>query len=168
MAYWAFGHVGDVVRLRPDLVVVSSSDAGDPVRPAADPLHQWTTGFRNTFRNLGSSGARVAVLLDTPWPKGDPVDCAARNSLQLRACAHHLPDATRDATRGAAIRAAASTSATTVVDPTPWLCAPRPGICPVVVANTAVYRDDNHLSEAYAEALTPVLAPSVDRLVGAR
>ncbi|MET9680634.1 acyltransferase family protein [Streptomyces coeruleorubidus] len=163
---WRSDAIAWIKTLRPALVVVSSSDAGDPARPAADPLHQWTTGFEHTFRDLGSSGARVAALLDTPWPKGDPIDCAARNSLQLRACAHHLPDATRDATRGAAIRAAASTTATTVIDPTPWLCAPRTGICPVVVADTAVYRDDSHLSEAYAEALTPVLAPSLDRLVG--
>ncbi|MET9191543.1 SGNH hydrolase domain-containing protein, partial [Streptomyces tendae] len=153
--------------LRPALVVVSSSDAGDPARPADDPLRQWTTGFEHTFRDLHASGARVAALLDTPWPKGDPVDCAARNSLQLRACAHHLPEAIRDATRGRAVRAAASTTGTTVIDPTPWVCAPRTGVCPVVVADTAVHRDDSHLSEAYAEALAPVLAAPLDRLVGA-
>ncbi|MGX1561954.1 acyltransferase family protein [Streptomyces sp. NPDC055506] len=164
---WRSHAIARIRTLRPDLVVVSSSDAGDPARPAADLLHQWTTGFESTFRGLGASGARVAALLDTPWPKGDPIDCAARNSLQLRACANHLPDATHDATRGTALRAAASATATTVIDPTPWLCAPRTGICPVVVADTAVYRDDSHLSESYAAALTPLLAPSLDRLVGA-
>ncbi|MGA5900313.1 acyltransferase family protein [Streptomyces venetus] len=165
---WRSDAMARIKALRPALVVVSSSDAGDPARPAADPLKQWTTGFEHTFRDVSASGARVAALLDTPWPKGDPIDCAARNSSQLRACANHLPDATRDADRGAAIRTAASTTATAVIDPTPWLCAPRTGICPVVVANSAVYRDDSHLSEAYAEALAPVLAPSLDRLVGAR
>ncbi|MEU0192429.1 acyltransferase family protein [Streptomyces afghaniensis] len=165
---WRSDAIARIRTLRPDLVVVSSSDAGDPARPAADPLHQWTTGFENTFRDLGTSGARVAALLDTPWPKGDPIDCAARNSVQLRSCAHHLPEATRDATRGAAIRTAASATATTVIDPTPWLCASRTGICPVVVADTAVYRDDSHLSEAYAEALTPVLAPSLETMAEAR
>jgi peptidoglycan/LPS O-acetylase OafA/YrhL len=164
---WRSNAMARIRTLRPVLVVVSSSDAGDPARPAADPLRQWTTGFENTFRTLGATGTRVAALLDTPWPKGDPIDCAARNSLQLRACANHLPDATRDATRGLAIRTAASTTATTVIDPTPWLCAPHTGICPVVVADTAVYRDDSHLSEAYAEALAPVLAPSLDRLMSA-
>ncbi|WP_416981288.1 acyltransferase family protein [Streptomyces sp. T028] len=164
---WRSDAVARIRALRPALVVVSSSDAGDPARPAAAPLQQWTTGFEDTFRALASSGARVAALLDTPWPKGDPIDCAARNSLHLRACANRLPEATRDATRGAALRTAASTTATTVIDPTPWLCAPRTGVCPVVVADTAVYRDDSHLSEAYAEALAPVLAPSLDRLVGA-
>ncbi|WP_399880660.1 acyltransferase family protein [Streptomyces sp. BBFR51] len=164
---WRSNAMATIRTLRPVLVVVSSSDAGDPARPAGDPLHQWTAGFEHTFRALGATGARVAALLDTPWPKGDPIDCAARNSLQLRSCAHHLPDAIRDARRGLALRAAASTTATTVIDPTPWLCAPHTGTCPVVVGDTAVYRDDSHLSEAYAEALTPVLAPPLDRLMGA-
>lgn len=159
---WRSHAMARIESLRPAPVVVSSSDAGDPARPDADSLHQWTTGFERTFSALATSGARVTALLATPWPKGDPIDCAARNSLQLRTCAHHLPDATRDATRGEAIRAAASGAAATVIDPTPWLCAPRTGICPVVVADTAVHRDDSHISEAYAEALAPVLAPSLD------
>lgn len=127
---WRSNAQARIKTLRPDLVVVSSSDAGDPARPAADSLHQWTTGFENTFRALATSGARVTALLDTPWPKGDPIDCAAMNSLQLRTCAHHLPDAIRDASRGEAIRSAASTTATTVIDPTPWLCAPAPACAP--------------------------------------
>ncbi|MFE9057460.1 acyltransferase family protein [Streptomyces mutabilis] len=162
---WRSNAVARIKTLRPALVVVSSSDAGDAARPAADSLHQWASGFERTFRELGTSGARVAALLDTPWPSGDPIDCTARNSLQLRACANHLPGAIRDASRGLAVRTAAAETAATVIDPTPWLCVPRTGICPVVVADTAVYRDGSHLSEAYAEALAPVLAPSLDRLV---
>ncbi|WP_406413538.1 acyltransferase [Streptomyces halstedii] len=164
---WRSDAMARIRALRPALVVVSSSDAGEPASPAADPVRQWTTGFESTFRELGASGARVAALLDTPWPRGDPVDCAARNSLRLRACAHRLPDAVRDPARGHAVRAAASTTGTTVIDPTSWLCVPRTGVCPVVVGDTAVYRDESHLSEAYAEALAPVLAPSLDPLVGA-
>ncbi|MGI5443945.1 SGNH hydrolase domain-containing protein [Streptomyces shenzhenensis] len=49
---WRSNAMARIRTLRPDLVVVSSSDAGDPARPAADPLRQWTTGFENTFRDL--------------------------------------------------------------------------------------------------------------------
>lgn len=162
---WRSRAVARINALHPALVVVSSSDAGDPAQPADDPLQQWATGFEDTFRDLAASGAHVAALLDTPWPKGDPVDCAADNSLQLYACANHLPDAIHDATRHTAIRRAAAATGASVIDPEPWVCATRTGICPVVVGDTAVYRDDSHLSEAYAQALTPVLAPAVDRLV---
>ncbi len=74
-------------------------------------------------------------------------------------CANHPPGATRDAARGTALRAAASAS---VVDTTPWVCAARTGVCPVVVGDTAVQRDGSHLSEAYAEAL----APGADSVAG--
>ncbi|MFD4350426.1 acyltransferase family protein [Streptomyces coelicoflavus] len=165
---WRSHAVRTIGALRPALVVVSSSEAGDPAHPAADPARQWTTGSEHTFRALGASGARVAALLDTPWPQADPIDCAAGNSLQLHACAHHLPEATRDATRRGAVRAAALATGAAVLDPAPWVCSPRTGLCPVVVADTAVHRDDSHLSEAYAEALAPVLAPALDRLVDDR
>ncbi|MFD0004179.1 acyltransferase family protein [Streptomyces sp. NPDC127178] len=63
---WRSHAMARIESLRPALVVVSSSDAGDPARPAADSLHQWTTGFERTFRALATSGARVTALLDTP------------------------------------------------------------------------------------------------------
>ncbi|MFB9466608.1 acyltransferase family protein [Streptomyces cinereospinus] len=163
---WRSQAIAKINALRPALVVVSSSDAGDPAHPTGDPLGQWTTGFETTFRGLTASGAHVAALLDTPWPKGDAVDCAAENSLQLQTCANHLSDGKPDTTRHTAVRRAAGATGVSVIDPAPWLCAARTGICPVVVGNTMVHRDDSHLSEAYAKALTPVLAPTLTGLLG--
>ncbi|MEU4655694.1 acyltransferase family protein [Streptomyces sp. NPDC023723] len=161
---WRADAIARIGALRPDLVVVSSSEAGDPVRPAADRARQWTTGYAGTFRRLGAFGTRVVSLLDTPWPMGDPVDCAAANAEQLHACADRLPDAVRDTVRRAAVRAAAAATGVRVVDPAPWLCDARTGRCPVVVGDTAVYRDDSHLSEGYARALTPVLGDALGRV----
>jgi hypothetical protein len=43
-----------------------------------------------------------------------------------------------------------------VIDPTSWAC---PGtVCPVVVGNLLVYRDNSHLSTAYVDWLAPLLA----------
>ena len=35
--------------------------------------------------------------------------------------------------------------------------------CPVIVGNTLVYRDDNHVTTEYAQVLAPLLAEQVDR-----
>ncbi|HWS35403.1 MAG TPA: SGNH hydrolase domain-containing protein [Actinoplanes sp.] len=43
----------------------------------------------------------------------------------------------------------------------PWLCADR---CPLVVGDTLVYRDSNHLTEAYARLVAPVLEPHLPPL----
>lgn len=153
---WRAKAVARIHALHPALVIASSSDAGTPVRPADDPLRQWTAGFETTYRALAQDGTRVTALLDTPWPKADAVDCAATHPLHLDRCTNHLPGAVRDPVRGAAIRAAARATGVTVLDPTRWFCTDS-GACPVVVGDVFVYRDESHMADAYAEALAPVL-----------
>jgi peptidoglycan/LPS O-acetylase OafA/YrhL len=144
--------------LDPDLVIAASSDAGKPVDEVQDTLQGRTDGFRETFETLRRGGAEeVAFLLDTPWPTGDAVDCAASHSEDLTSCTQHLADASPNPQVSEAARAAAdATGGVSVIDPAPWLC-DTSGECPVVVGNALVYRDTNHLSETYAAAIAPVL-----------
>ena len=51
------------------------------------------------------------------------------------------------------------------VDPTPWLCGTE--VCPVVVGQFLVYRDDSHLSVPFARWLGPVLGLELRRAVPA-
>jgi len=153
---WRARAIEKIAALSPDLVIVSSSDAGDPLRPERDVAQQWTDGFRTTYEALGASGAKVVALLDTPWPRTDAVDCAGLYSLRLDRCGNRLPGAIRDGARRGAALAAARESGAVVIDPVPWLCTGK-GDCPVLVGDTVVYRDDSHIADAYAEALAPVL-----------
>ncbi|MFE4666266.1 acyltransferase family protein [Streptomyces sp. NPDC056716] len=153
---WRTEAMAQIKALQPSLVIVSSSEASDLAYPDGDPVQQWTDGFRETFDALGESGARVAALLDTPWPKSDAVDCAATYPLELDRCANQLPEAVHDPSRRKAVQDAAEAAGALVIDPLPWLCTSA-GTCPVLAGNTLVYRDDSHMSDAYAEALAPVL-----------
>lgn len=119
---WRARAIERIAALRPDLVIVSSSDAGDPLHPEPDPVQQWTNGLRTTYEALGASGAEVVALLDTPWPKTDAVDCAALYSLRLDRCTNRLPGAIRDSSRRTATLDAARLSDVMVIDPVPWLC----------------------------------------------
>ncbi|MFI7006820.1 acyltransferase family protein [Streptomyces sp. NPDC050145] len=153
---WRARALDRIARLRPRLVIASSSESGDPVRPAAaGPVAQWTAGYARTYRALRATGARVVALQDTPWPASDAVDCASIHPLDLGRCASTPARAAKDPRKTAAVRAAARATGATLVDPRPWVCAPR--VCPVLVADTLVYRDDGHLADAYARALAPVL-----------
>ncbi|MGW3644924.1 acyltransferase family protein [Streptomyces sp. NPDC000878] len=162
---WRARAIERIVALRPDLVIVSSSDAGEPLNPERDLGGQWTNGLRTTYEALGASGAKVVALLDTPWPRTDAVDCAALYSLRLDRCTNRLPGAIRDGARRVATLAAARLSGATVIDPVPWLCTGR-GDCPVLVGDTVVYRDDSHIADAYAEAVAPVLGARLTEVVG--
>lgn len=162
---WRARAITRIAALRPDLVIVSSSDAGDPMYPEPDLVQQWTDGFRATYDALGASGAKVVALLDTPWPRSDAVDCAAMYSLRLDRCASRLPEAIRDPSRRTATTDGARLSGATLIDPTPWLCTSG-GNCPVLVGNTVVYRDDSHVADAYAEAIAPVLGDRLTEVLG--
>ncbi|WP_078862721.1 acyltransferase family protein [Streptomyces sp. NRRL F-5123] len=152
---WRQDALTRIAALHPDLVLVSAKDAGDPVDPERDLREQWAEGFDKTFAQLRADGARIAAVLDTPTPKSDAVDCAADHPLALTDCAEPRDRALRG-TRRLALTDAARASGAALIDPAPWLCAPD-GTCPVVAGNTMVYRDDNHIAEGFAAALTPVL-----------
>ncbi|MGP3971350.1 acyltransferase family protein [Streptomyces sp. 6N223] len=152
-----------IAELDPSLVLASSSEAGQGWRD--NSRGAWTEGFAETFGRLTDTGAEVAALLDTPWPRRDAVECAAAHPLRLDACASGLPEAYRDPVRRAATERAAEASGVAVVDPLPWLCSGT-GACPVVVGDTLVYRDANHMSEAYAEVIAPVLDQRLAALFG--
>ncbi|MFJ6653194.1 acyltransferase family protein [Microbacterium sp. NPDC091313] len=49
-----------------------------------------------------------------------------------------------------------------LIDLTPWIC--PDDVCPAVVGNVAVYRDDNHLSGAYSRTLADALAAQLPSL----
>ncbi|MEO3752242.1 acyltransferase family protein [Streptomyces sp. B6B3] len=163
---WRAAALDDIAELRPALVLASSSDDGALAEPVDDPAAEWSAGYRETFRALAGAAGEVAVILDTPWPTGDPVDCAARHPLRLERCTNELPHALRNVAQREWTAGAARAAGATVIDPLPWFCAPA-GTCPVVVADTLVYRDDNHLNDAYAAALAPVLGARLAELPGA-
>ncbi|MFE0801348.1 acyltransferase family protein [Streptomyces sp. NPDC058812] len=152
-----------ITELRPMLVVAASSEAAEPVNRMEDPPREWMTGYEHVYRRLVRDAGRVAVLLDNPWPRGDVVECAARHPLRLENCEVDQRDAIKSPTlRKAAERAARRTGAA-FIDPEPWLC-PQAGRCPAVVGDAFVYRDESHVAESYAQALTPVLRQEIREL----
>ncbi|MCO8275664.1 acyltransferase [Actinoplanes sp. TRM 88003] len=149
-----------IVRDQPDLVVMASNDLdnGGLIGPGgrigsrrADPL--WVRGWQQTWHRL--SGTPMVLLQDTPLPKGDAPECAAVNARRLAKCDRRVATAISERPRRDLVADAAQASGLRVLNPTPWLCAR--GICPIVVGNTLVYKDNSHLTVDYARALAPVV-----------
>ncbi|MFE9680798.1 acyltransferase family protein [Streptomyces sp. NPDC006285] len=159
---WKKNALERVARLRPMLVVASSSEAARPAGRMTDPVREWAAGYERVYRRLARDAGRLVVLLDNPWPKGDAVECAAHHPLHLRECAAERRVAIKSPLLRTAGRTAAGRTGAVLVDPEPWLC-PRAGGCPVVVGDTFVYRDGSHLAESYVAALTPVLRREMQR-----
>ncbi|MBG0562053.1 acyltransferase family protein [Actinoplanes aureus] len=152
---WRTQMLDRIGELRPDLVVVSSSVnyravlAGAP----ADPDAVWRAGWTRTLATLKRDAGAVALLGDTPFLAGEPADCLT-GAGRIGDCAAEADGVVLEPGWREIQRATAAAAGVPVVDPLPWLCGER---CPLVVGNTLVYRDSNHLTAAYAELVTPLL-----------
>ncbi len=147
---------------KPDLVVMASNDLdnggiigadGQIVEregPQDNPL--WVQAWQKTWAKL--SGIPLVLLQDTPWPIEDAPECAAVNARRLAKCDRPVSRAIAEKARRDLVADAARTAGIRVVDPTPMFCAAK---CPIVVGNTLVYKDNSHMTLAYAHAIAPVL-----------
>ncbi|GAB3652482.1 hypothetical protein GCM10027589_10040 [Actinocorallia lasiicapitis] len=141
----------------PDLVVMASSTAAGLV-PGQGPREQaWRTGFEQIIGRVRATGARPVIIQDTPWPVGDIPECLSLHPRSVAACtttrqaAQHDPDVRR------ALRAAAKSTGTRLIDPTPWFCTAA-GRCPPIIGNVLVYSDANHITLRMSRLLAPLLA----------
>ncbi|MFC7534253.1 acyltransferase family protein [Actinoplanes sp. GCM10030250] len=152
---WRTQMLGRIAELRPELVVVSSSVnyrellAGPP----ADPDAVWRAGWKRTLATLKRHSGAVVMVGDTPFFAGEPADCLTRRARRTGGCAAPADTVVLEPGWREIQRAAAARAGIPMIDPLPWLCGAR---CPLVVGNTLVYRDSNHLTEAYARLATPM------------
>ncbi|MCV7175842.1 acyltransferase [Mycolicibacterium sphagni] len=120
----------------------------------------WIDSLARLVQRLHSTGLKVLVLGPIPGPHFHVPACLSGYLDDVQACTP---------TRSAAVNEpgiAAETAAVTAnggqyVDTTGLFCSADR--CPVIVGNTLVYLDDNHMSQTYARALTPVAAALADR-----
>ena len=50
-----------------------------------------------------------------------------------------------------------------MIDPTNWFCSAAG--CPVVLANTLIYRDATHMTQSYSRALEPMIGRALAGVV---
>jgi hypothetical protein len=149
----------------PDLVVLTSNDldnggmidgAGRPIERsghADDPL--WVAGWKRTWDQL--PGTKV-LLQDTPWPLGWSPACLAANARDITVCRRTRTQSIVEPNRRELVAEAARVDGIRVIDPTGWFCV---DLCPPVIGDTLVFKDNSHLTVAYALALTPVMTQAL-------
>lgn len=114
----------------------------------------WLDGLTRLVSQLRGTGARVLVLGPVPDPHTTVPTCLSAHVDDATACAPDRGVAVNDtgiAAEAAAVHAGGGQYAR--LDQ--YFCTDRR--CPVVVGNTLVFRDDNHITVEYAELLAPVL-----------
>lgn len=157
---WRESALGRIDQIDAALVVVANSRGhllldGDAIVGAADYEAVWSDALARTLERLGRDDGAVTVIGDTPRSRLDVPVCLSRHADDPLACATARAEAL-DAAHLGAERDVALELGIPFVDPTLWVCPSDP--CPVVIGTDAVYRDEHHLTAAYARHLATRLA----------
>jgi peptidoglycan/LPS O-acetylase OafA/YrhL len=158
------GQIMDRLRAEhPRLVVLDMSRryAADFGFTSYDPA--WIDTLGRTVAQLRSAGSTVLVLGPAADPHGVVPACLSAHLEDATACAP-ARSAALDGGGIGAERAATTSAGGQYADLSDLFCAPDR--CPVIVGNTLVYRDDNHITTEYAQLLTPVIGALADRALG--
>jgi peptidoglycan/LPS O-acetylase OafA/YrhL len=156
-ATWRQRTIERIAALKPDLVMVGESENSQGVQPITPEA--WRDATLRTLETVKrTSGARVVFMGDNPVPHLDQTvpNCVAANLNNVQACGTDLAHAYTYPERHKTINPAITAAGYDVVDPKPWMCSDTG--CPPVIGNYLVYRDQTHVSAAYATYLTPLLA----------
>lgn len=149
-----------ILLLKPKMVIIS----GMTSYGYQQALHwRWAhetdlvNGYASLMRPLVDAGIAVRVILDIPYPDFAAPDCVQVNGPASDRCQIHLPDGQP---RSDALRSAAElVPGVKVLDLTSYFC--RDGLCPAVIGNVLVYRD-NHMTNTFAKTLAEPLQAALD------
>jgi peptidoglycan/LPS O-acetylase OafA/YrhL len=159
---WRREAVDAVIRWRPDLVILGTATNHTQVdRPAwRQRVHD---GMRAALQALVANGLRVVVMRDVPRFVFDVPDCLAHASRLGRdaseSCRGTLASNVNAEVFAAEQEAAAGLKGVSFVDTLPALC--TQGVCETMTEGRVMYRDDNHLTGAFAETLEPIIEPQL-------
>jgi hypothetical protein len=108
-------------------------------------------------RLVDALGSRVALIADTPLMSQDVPACLSRKDRTAQSCGTSREYAlTRALARDGR---AAELLHSTLIDPSLWLC--DDALCPAVIGQTIVYRDDHHLTATMARRLAAFVEPGL-------
>ena len=161
---WRAQTIKDIAALHPQLVLVSQANtlAGPDVSGS-----RWASGTASTLAQLTGTGDSVVMLADTPHPDQDVPSCLDSHTTTVSSCnvvAESLAAGGYLEVRRSLVAKAARELGVPLIDPTTWFCSGR--ICPPVIANAIVYRDDSHMTQTYSTALELPLGRALARYLG--
>lgn len=105
---------------------------------------------------------KLLYIADTPKPTSIIPICLSQYVAQIQMCTFELSQAINMPSDGM-LKKIFSTEKSSYVDLTEWFCINSR--CPGIIGNTLVYRDNSHISDPYALALTDVLAAQINEVL---
>jgi SGNH domain (fused to AT3 domains) len=157
---WRGAVIARLEKERPALIVVDMSRRYGADFGFTSYDRAWLDSLTRLVHRLRATGAGVLVLGPIADPHSTVPTCVSAHMDDATACAPTRTDGLNDAGMKAET-AAATVGGGQYSALSDYLC--TADSCPVIVGNTLVYRDDNHVTIEYAKVLAPLLAEMIER-----
>lgn len=149
--------------LKPAVLVLANS-SGYGIAPS-----RWQSGLDRTLQRFQEQGLRIAYIRDIPFPGFDVPVCHARTAWRgwavERTCTYEAAaEQARIGDHAAGEAEVVRRHGGVYVDLSASICAGE--ICPTLRDGMILFKDRNHLSEAFALSLAPQLEPVLVGLLG--
>ena len=159
---WKKAELARMATLHPAVVILGfSREYGIPDDHVVVDGPAWLSGLSAMITTIeNSTGARVVLMGDDPYPQQDVPQCLSVHLSDTPACS--IPKHYPYYNPGGIFqeRSVASSAGAGYVDTDPWFCIST--TCTVIVGNLLVYRDDNHITASYADWLTPAVGARLE------
>jgi hypothetical protein len=155
---WRERHLTKIQEMRPSVVIMASNDFdyGDLLGASGDSDQAWAEAWRASFAKVKNNEVRRVLISDTPRVQKNVLECLASHLGDFGVCNRRVGEVVVEPTRRRMIATAVARDGVQVIDPLPWFCAAH--VCPAVVGNILVFRDNQHITPAYSMLLAPLLA----------
>ena len=152
-AVWRADVIASMEALNPDLIVLSGYRyQAAPGTEGRSPDQVWSDGIDLTVSKLKPFAQHVLLLGDSSTPKLLVPYCLANNLTNVPNCMASREEAIRP-TRLQVERDVAAKYDIDFIPTSDWTC--TESLCPVIVGNVLMYRDDSHLTATASKFLAP-------------
>lgn len=154
-APWRASVIASMEALQPDLVVMSGYRyQAAPGTEGRSPDRVWRDGIDLTVAKLKPFAQHILLLGDSSTPALLVPYCLANNLSNVPNCMATREEAIRPSRLGVEREVAAKYDID-FIPTSDWTCTDT--LCPVIVGNVLMYRDDSHLTATAAEFLAPYI-----------
>lgn len=138
---------GYVLEHRPDAVFTVASLTHEEA-----PFETEVPGYLDGIRPFADAGIEILGIRDNPRFTFNMPECVQRNGADAPECNPPVAESLVEPSPLENYRG--KVDSLHLMDMSDFICAR--GVCPAVVGNVYVYKDDNHLSRTYAESMIPM------------
>jgi hypothetical protein len=157
---WRNEVLQEIAEIHPALVILGVARHYSPIYGFTVYSSQWMNGLEQMISQIRALGSRVLVMGPIPKPTFTVPNCLSENLSAAQNCASPR-DSAVDIRGMREEEATVASAGGSYVNTLFWFCT-KESICPPIVDDVLVYRDDNHITATYASFLTTPVEAAVD------